>query len=188
MIQAFINKLLTPPKGTFGVAAEFNSVDSLMAAVLRSRAEGYTKLETYTPFPIHGMDEALGSKPSVLGYIVIAIGLCGTATAIALTWWVGTVAYPLVIGGKPLWAVEFTLPIIFELTILFSAFAAVFGMFHLNRLPQFYHAMFNYSQFTKISDDSFVLVIESADPKFNAERATKFLSSIGGSAVEEVAK
>ena len=100
----------------------------------------------------------------------------------------GTVAYPLVIGGKPLWAVEFTLPIIFELTILFSAFAAVFGMFHLNRLPQFYHAMFNYSQFTKISDDSFVLVIESTDPKFNVDRATKFLSSIGGSAVEEVAK
>ena len=88
MIQAFISKLLTPPKGTFGVAAEFNSVDSLMAAVLRSRAEGYTKLETYTPFPIHGMDEALDSKPSVLGYIVISIGLCGTATAIALTWWV----------------------------------------------------------------------------------------------------
>ena len=186
MIKPFIDKLLAPKAGTFGVAADFASVEELMAAVIRTRAEGYTKLETYTPFPIHGMDEALGNPPSVLGYIVILIGLCGTATATALTWWVGTVAYPLVIGGKPLWAVEFTLPIIFELTILFSAFAAVFGMFHLNRLPQLYHAMFNYSRFTKISDDSFVLVIESADPKFNAQRATQFLTSIGGHCVETV--
>ena len=186
MIKSFIEKLLTPKKGTFGVAADFESVEGLMAAVMRARAEGYTKLETYTPFPIHGMDEALGNPPSVLGYIVLCIGLCGTATAVALTYWVGTTAYPLVIGGKPLWAVEYTLPIIFELTVLFSAFASVFGMLHLNRLPQFYHAIFNYSRFPKISDDAFVLVIESQDPKFNVQRATQFLNSIGGHVVETV--
>ena len=186
MIKPFIEKLLATKTGTYGVAADFHSDVAIMTAIKKARAEGYTKMEAYTPFPIHGIDEALGNPPSILGYIVIVSGLTGTAIAVALTWWVGTKAYPLVIGGKPLWAVEYSLPIIFELTILLSAFAAVFGMFHLNRLPQFYHALFNYSSFPKISDDSFVLVIESTDPKFNVTRATEFLKSIGGSTVEAV--
>ena len=186
MIQQFIDKLLATKTGTYGVAADFDSEIALLAAIKKARAEGYTKMEAYSPFAIHGIDEALGNPPSILGYIVICTGLTGTALAVALTWWVGTKANPLVIGGKPLWAVEYSLPIIFEVTILLSAFAAVFGMFHLNKLPQFYHAIFNYSKFPKISDDSFVLVIESADPKFNAPRVAEFMKSIGGATVEAV--
>jgi Protein of unknown function (DUF3341) len=85
---------------------------------------------------VHGIDEALGIPGSKLGWIVVCGGTFGAAFALRLMWWTGAVDYPLVIGGKPLFAVEFAIPITFELTILCSAFAAVFGMFGLNRLPQ----------------------------------------------------
>jgi hypothetical protein len=111
-----------------GVVADFASPDTLLDAVKAARAQGYTRMEAYTPFPIHGIDEAMGAKPSIRGYIVLCGSATGFTTAVLLQWWTGTIAYPLVISGKPLFAFEFGFPVMFELTVLLSAFAAVFGM------------------------------------------------------------
>jgi hypothetical protein len=120
----------------YGAVGEFEDGLDLVRAARIIREQGYSQLDAFTPFPVHGIDEALGIPGSKLGWIVVCGGTFGAAFALWLMWWTGAVDYPLVIGGKPLFAVEFAIPITFELTILCSAFAAVFGMFGLNRLPQ----------------------------------------------------
>ena len=147
---------------------------------------GYTKLDAMSPFPVHGIDDAIGIPYSKLGWIVICIGLCGTASALTLIWWCGVINYPLVIGGKPLFDFTFSIPITFELTVLFSAFAAVIGMLALNGLPRLYHPSFNYTAAHRASDDRFLLVIEANDPKFDALESAEHLRSVGADTVEVV--
>ncbi|MFN0100463.1 MAG: DUF3341 domain-containing protein [Bryobacteraceae bacterium] len=167
-----------------GLVAEFDSPDRLMDAIKAARRAGYSKMEAYTPFPIHGIDDAMGAKQSVLGYIILCGGAMGLAIAILLQWWTGAVAYPLVIAGKPFFAFEPSIPIIFELTVLLSAFAAVFGMFGLNGLPRLYHPIFNYSGYKAITDDRFVLVIEASDREFDATGTRDFLAAQGAGKLE----
>jgi len=169
-----------------GVVADFASPDTLLDAVRAARAQGYTKMEAYTPFPIHGIDEAMGAKQSILGYIVLCGSATGLTTAILLQWWTGSISYPLVISGKPLFAFEFGFPIMFELTVLLSAFAAVFGMLGLNGLPRLNHPIFNYSGVAGSSDDRFLLVIEASDKKFDANGTKDFLASLGAEKLEVV--
>src|SRR5476649_1751523 len=119
----------------YAVMGAFTSPDDLVEAGRKIRGMGYTKLDAMSPFPVHGIDDAIGVPYSKLGWIVICCGLCGTATALLLIWWCGVINYPLVIGGKPLFDFTFSIPITFELTILCSAFAAVIGMLALNGLP-----------------------------------------------------
>jgi hypothetical protein len=169
-----------------GVVADFDSPDTLLDAVKAARAKGYTKMEAYTPFPIHGIDEAMGAKPSILGYIVLCGSATGFTTAVLLQWYTGTISYPLVISGKPLFAFEFGFPVMFELTVLLSAFATVFGMLGLNGLPRLSHPIFNYSGVAGSSDDRFLLVIEASDKKFDANETKDFLASLGAEKLEVV--
>jgi hypothetical protein len=112
--------------------------------------------------------------------------LCGTATALLLIWYCGAINDKFVIGGKPLFDFTFSIPITFELTILFSAFASVIGMLALNGLPRLYHPSFNYRNTHRASDDKFLLVIEADDPKFDAQRSAEHLRSVGAETVEVV--
>jgi hypothetical protein len=150
------------------------------------RELGYTKLDAFTPFPVHGIDEAMAIPRSKLGWIVFCGGFLGAASALSLIWWTGAVSYPLVVGGKPLFDVVFSIPVTFELTVLFSAFAAVFGMFALNKLPQLYHPVFNYSKFAGATDDKFLLAIEASDPKFDAAQSMRLLTTLGAHSAEVV--
>ncbi len=174
-------------KQIYGVVAEFDSPDKLLHAVKTVRAEGYDRLEAYTPFPIHGIDRAMGEKRSKLGWVVLVMGLFGTANAIFLQWWTGAVDYPLVIAGKPYFALEFAIPIIFELTVLFAAFGAVFGMFAFNKLPQLYHPIFHYSRWNGATNDRFLLAVEKSDAPFPAEQVAGLLAGAGASHTEVVA-
>lgn len=169
-----------------GVVGEFDSPESLLAAVRAARKKGFAKLDALTPFPVHGIDEAMGAARSRLGYIVFAMGVLGCALALWLQWWTGAKAYPLVIGGKPLFAFEFSIPVTFELTVLAAAFGAVFGMLALNGLPRLYHPVFNYRRVHTASDDRFLLVIENSGPSFSAEEARMALESLGATHVETV--
>ena len=169
-----------------GLAAEFDSPDKLMHAVKAARKAGYTKMEAYTPFPIHGIDDAMGAKPSILGYLVLIGSAAGLSLGIWLQWWTGAVAYPLVIAGKPFFSFEPSIPIIFELTVLLSAFVAVFGMIGLNGLPRLHHPIFNYSGHKAITDDRFVLVIEAEDREFDATGTRDFLAAQGAGKLELV--
>lgn len=151
-----------------GVLADFATPDQLLTAIGEVRKRGYTKFEAYTPFPIHGIDEAMGARRSKLGWVVLTGGLIGGASALLLQWYVGAVSYPLIIGGKPLFAIEPSIPITFELTVLLASFGAVFGMFALNGLPRFHHPVFNYKKWKGATDDRFLLVVEATDRKFKS--------------------
>lgn len=167
-----------------GLVADFDSPDKLMDAIKAARKAGYSKMEAYTPFPIHGIDDAMGAPPSILGYLVLGGSATGLTIAVLLQWWTGAVAYPLVIAGKPFFALEPSVPIMFELTVLLSAFVAVFGMIGLNGLPKLYHAIFNYSGHRGITDDRFVLVIEATDREFDATATRDFLAAQGADKLE----
>lgn len=191
---------ITTEPSVFAAIAEFSDGPELVEAGRQVRAAGYTKLDALTPFPVHGIDDALGVPRSLLGYFVICIAFCGTAAATGLMWYTGAYqgphipgcdlfglcAYPQVIGGKPLFDITFGLPIMFELSILFAAFASVLGMFALNGLPQMYHPTANYSRIAGATDDKFLLVVEATDPKFRAQETVEFLQSLGASHVEIV--
>jgi len=166
--------------------AEFDSSGKLLHAAERIRDAGYKKWDTHAPFPIHGMDAAMGLPDSKLGWIVLAGGLTGVTTAVVMIWWMNGVDYPIIIGGKPGFALPSSIPIMFELTVLFSAFAAVFGMFGLNRIPEHYHPLFESERFRGFSDDKFFVAIEVDDPKFHPEKTRALLEKLHPTAIELV--
>jgi hypothetical protein len=170
----------------YAVMGAFHEPDELVKAGKKIREMGYTKIDAMSPFPVHGIDDAIGVPRSILGWIVICIGLCGTATALLLIWYCGAINYPLVIGGKPLFDFTFSIPITFELTILFSAFATVIGMFGLNGLPRLYHPADNYKNSYRATDDRFLLLVEANDPKFDAQATAEHFRSVGAHDVEVV--
>lgn len=171
---------------TFGVLAEFDSPRSLVSSVKKIRKEGFTKFDTYTPFPIHGMDAAMGLKESVLGWIVVCGGAFGLSLGFGLQTWASASAYKLIISGKPLFSYQAFVPVTFELMVLFSAFAAVFGMFFLNRLPQHYHPLFECPHFNTASSHGFFVAIEASDPAYDEKRVIVYLESLGATKVEVV--
>jgi hypothetical protein len=170
----------------YGVIGDFDTPEDLLRAIRTARAAGYTKLEAYTPFPIHGIDEALGEGRSPLGKIVIVCGLTGLTLAVLLQWWTGAIDYPLVVAGKPLFAFEPSIPIMFELSVLLAAFGAVLGMLALNKLPQYYHPAFNFSKWAGATNDRFLLAIEASDPRFKGDDAIAFLNAAGSRHTELV--
>ena len=155
--------------------AEYDTPAEVLHAAEKLRDAGYTQFDTHSPFPIHGMDDAMGLKDSKLGWIVFPIGLTGTTLGFLMMWWMNGVDYPLVVGGKPPFSLPSQIPIMFELTILLSAFAAVFGMFGLNKLPRHHHVIFNSDRFRSFSDDKFYLSVESGDPKWSLEKTKTLL-------------
>jgi len=168
------------------VLAEFADVDALLAAAEKVRDAGYKKFDCHSPFPVHGLDAAMGEKQSPLGWIVGMMAMLGGGGALLLQWWTSAVDYPLVISGKPLFSFPAFVPIIFELTVLLSAFGAVFGMLALNKLPRLYHPIFNSDRFTAATDGGFFVSIEAEDPKFEVEQVKQFLAAAGATHVEVV--
>ncbi len=170
----------------YGVLAEFRNPRELTDAAEAVRRSGYRKFDTYAPFPIHGMEKAMGLKDSPLGWIVLAGGLAGMIGALALMIWVMGYEYPMNISGKPYINPPIYVPITFELTVLFSAFAATFGMLALNKLPRLHNPLFNVERFNKASDDGFFICVESSDDLFAEEKVSKLFSDNGAIHVETV--
>jgi len=171
----------------FGLMAEFEHGDELLAATRRAYEAGYRKMDAYTPFPIHGLAEAIGFHHSRLPLIVLIGGLTGTLTAFLLQWYPAVIDYPVNIGGRPLNSWPAFVPIMFELTVLFASFSAVFGMLGLNGLPQPYHPVFNVERFQLASKDRFFLCIQSNDPKFDVTQTRQFLEELRPYEIAEVA-
>lgn len=170
----------------WGVLAEFKNPAELLEAAQALNDKGYTKFETWSPFPVHGMDDAMGLGGSKVPWIALCGGLTGVSIGFLLQWWSGTFAYPNVIGGKPLFAWEFGMPVMFELTVLLSAFGTVFGMFALNRMPKPFHPLDRVKRFKKVTDDGFFITIEVSDPKFDLSGAQQVLAELGGTGVTVV--
>lgn len=174
-----------PTSPMYGVGAEFASAADLTRAAREIRGAGYESFDVFSPFPIHGMDKVVGARRSPLGRIVFIGGLTGFLTAMALQYIPSAVIYPLIVHGKPtgLFAIPAYFPILFETTVLFSAFTAFLGLLMMIGLPRFNHPLFNWERFKGVSADGFFAVIESRDPKFSPEEAGRFLESLGGSSV-----
>jgi len=166
--------------------AEFDSPDDIIHAAERVRDEGFEKWDVHTPYPVHGMDAAMGLPDSRLGWIVLLCGLTGLSCAVLMIQWMNGYDYPLVIGGKPPDAFASMVPIMFELTVLLSAFGATFGMLGLNEIPRHHHPVFYSQRFEAASNDKFFISIEAEDKKFDASRTRSFLEGLKPSYVELV--
>ena len=167
-----------------GVLARFDGPSALIEAAKKVREAGYTKFDCHSPFPIHGMDAAMGLARSPLGWLVGLAAIIGTSGALALQWWTSAVDYKLVISGKPFFSYQAYVPVTFALGVLLAAFAALIGMLAINGLPRFHHPVFYSDRFTKATDDGFFVSIEADDPKFSPEQSKAFLESIGGADTE----
>lgn len=175
------------PQGPYyGVVAEFATPAELYHACEQVRDAGFTKWDAHTPFPVHGLEKAMGLPRSPLPWIVLVMGLTGAALGFGLQWWVHSSAYPLVISGKPFFAWPAMIPITFEVGVLFAAFGAVFGMLGLNKLPMHHHPLFQSKLFERVTDDAFFISIESWDPRFDASATAQMLKSLGARNVELV--
>jgi hypothetical protein len=168
------------------VLGEFETVDTVFAAAEKIRDAGFTRWDVHSPFPIHGIDEAMGIKPTILPWLVLAGGLFGLAGGYVLQWFCNAYIYPFLVSGKPFVSFPVYIPIMFELTILCASLTAVFGMLGLNQLPMLYQPLFKSERFRRVTDDRFFVVIESSDPKFDEVATPKLLAELGATAVENV--
>lgn len=171
---------------TYGLMAEFNEPEDLIAATRKAREQGYRWFESYSPFPVHGLSEAMGFRHTKLPIIVLVAGLLGGIGGFGLQAYLTVVEYPLNVGGRPLFSWPSFIPITFELTVLCAAFGAVLGMLGLNGLPRPHHPVFNIPEFANASRDKFFLCLQSRDEKFHLQSSRQFLESLQPTAIYEV--
>ena len=170
----------------YGLLAEFDSPEDLVAAGERAYADGYRRMDAYTPFPVHGLADAIGFRTNRLPLLVLIGGIVGAGVGFFSQYYAAVIDYPLNVGGRPLNSWPAFIPITFEVTILVAATTAVLGMLALNGLPQPYHPVFNAPRFALATRDRFFLCIEATDPRFDFEATRRFLESLGAKEVTDV--
>lgn len=170
----------------FALVGYFDDTKTLYHACEALRDAGYKSFEAHTPFPVHGLEQAMGLKPSRLPWIVLAAGLTGAFSALLMMIWMTVIDYPIIIGGKPHLTLASYVPITFELTILFSAFGTFFGMWGLNKLPMFFHPVMQHPNFHKATDDKFFVSVEATDPNYDPVRTRELLEKLGIRELAEV--
>ena len=167
-------------KRVYGIVAEFSETPKVYHAAEMVRDAGYTKWDVLSPFPVHGMEHAMGVRPTKLPLIAVGAAIGGVAFAAFLQWFTSAFLYPMVVQGKPYGAWEPFMPIMFELGVLFTAFACLFGMLAFNGLPRFHHPLFGHERFYRVSNDRFMIAIEADDPSFDPDKARALLEKAGG--------
>jgi hypothetical protein len=166
-------------KDTYGIIATFDTTPEIYKASKGVNEAGYTKFDVFTPFPVHGLEKVMGEKRSVLGGFSLVGGIAGFLLGFAIVAFMNY-DYPLIVGGKVIFGPIFPFPIFYELTILLAAFGTLGGMFILNNLPRHHHPVFEYENFGQSSDDKFMILVESADPKFDESATRALLEQLGG--------
>ncbi len=175
------------PKKLWGYLVEFEDAAELVSAAERVRDAGYKNWDAHTPFPVHGLNDAMGLRPTRLPFLVFGAGATGCLVGLALQFFTNAVDYKYIISGKPFFSLPANIPVTFELTILFSATAAFAGMLVLNNLPQWYHGLFHSRRFARVTADRFFISIESRDPLFEEQRTKALMESLGsGGEVEAI--
>jgi hypothetical protein len=170
----------------YGLLAEFDNPSAVKTAAEKVRDAGFQYWDVYTPCPIHGMDDAMGLKPSKVGWYAFVGGATGLTCGMLMIWFMNAVDFPLVVGAKPLFSPLFAFPISYELTILFGSFGSILGMLVSNRLPRWHHPLLKHRRFSQVTHDRFYIVIESGDPKFAESPVRALLEAAGGKHIERV--
>ena len=186
LIAQIKDKLGIGDDKVYAVMGEFAEPEDLVKAGRAIREMGYTKIDAMTPFPVHGIDDAIGIPYSKIGKIAICGALAGITTAQVLIYYVGKINYPLIIGGKPLFDFTYSIPPTFELAVLFTAITTFLCTWGLSGLPRLYHPSMNYRNMHRASDDRFLLVVEADDPKFDPQKTAQDMRSVGANDVEVV--
>jgi hypothetical protein len=175
-----------PQNPVYGVLAEFDNRYDLLEAAKGAYAAGYREMDAYTPFPVHGLADAIGKADTIVQKMVLCAGLTGMVGGFALMYWITVIVYPFNVGGKPNFSWPVYVPITFECTVLLAALTAAFGMLAINGLPKPHHPLFSVPAFDRASQDRFFLCLESADPKFDSATARDFLLKYQPMGVTEV--
>ena len=170
----------------YGILAEFNTPAATMAAAEKVRDQGYSRWDVHSPFPVHGMDEAMGLKNSQVGWFAFLGGAIGFFGGNLMIWYMNSFDYGLVVGGKPLYSAFSSFPVCYEMTILFAAFGSLFGMLILNRLPRLHHPLLKNRRFAQVTHDKFYVVIECDDPRYDQDDTHALLREAGSRHVELV--
>ena len=168
------------------IIAEFDTPGDAIRAAEIVRDAGFRKWDVHTPFAVHGMDAAMGLKNSKVGWFSFCGGALGLTTGMSMIWFMNGFDYQIVVGGKPLFSPLYAFPVSYELTILFASFATLFGMFGMNRLPRLHHPLLRNRRFLRATHDKFILVIETADPKYSETETRKLLERTGSKQIEMV--
>ena len=180
-----MSERVTEPE-LYGLMAEFENADAVLEASKKTYAAGYRRLDAYSPFPVHGLAEAVGYKRRILPWIVLAGGIVGGLGGFFLQYWVSVIDMPLNVGGRPLNSWPSFIPVTFECTILGASLSAVLGMLGLNGLPRPHHPVFNVPRFGRATTNRFFLLIESRDEQFDVSGTREFLKSLDPSEVMDV--
>ena len=170
----------------YGILAEFDSTAATLHAAEKVRDAGFRRWDVFTPFPVHGMDRAMGLKNSQVGWFSFLGGVTGYTSGMLMIWYMNAFDYAIPVGGKPMFSPFYAFPPSYELTILLGSFGAILGMLFLNRLPRLHHPLLKHRRFARVTHDGFFIVIEASDPKYSEIDIRKLLESAGGRHIEMV--
>lgn len=170
----------------YGVLAEFDTPADILHAASKVRDAGYRRWDVFTPFPIHGMNEAMGMTGSKVGWFSFIGGVTGYASGMLMIWYMNAYDYPIVVGGKPMFSPFYSFPPSYELTILLGSFGALLGMLFLNRLPRLYHPLLKNRRFARATHDGYFIVIETTDPKYSVAETRRLFEAAGSKHIELV--
>jgi hypothetical protein len=170
----------------WGVLAQFENPATVFHACEKVRDAGYSQWDACTPFPVHGLEKAMGLKPSPLPWWVLFIGICGSTFMLWAEAYTSGSVYPFIVGGKPLFSMPAFVPVWYEATVLSSCATAFFANWILNGLPRLHHPAFASKAFERVTDDKFFIMVEATDPKFELEKTKALLTQSGATLVEEL--
>ena len=171
---------------TYGLIAEFDTAAATLHAAEKVRDAGFRRWDVFTPFPVHGMDKAMGVKNSMVGWFSFIGGVTGYTGGMLMIWYMNAYDYAIPVGGKPMFSPFYAFPPSYELTILLGSFGALLGMLFLNRLPRLHHPLLKHQRFALATHDRFFIVIECDDPKYSETETRRLLAAAGSRQIEEV--
>jgi hypothetical protein len=171
---------------TYGLIAEFDTAAATLHAAEKVRDAGFRRWDVFTPFPVHGMDKAMGVKNSMVGWFSFIGGVTGYTGGMLMIWYMNAYDYAIPVGGKPMFSPFYAFPPSYELTILLGSFGALLGMLFLNRLPRLHHPLLKHQRFALATHDRFFIVIECDDPKYSETETRQLLAAAGSRQIEEV--
>ena len=158
------------PQKAYGLLAEYKNTTELVNAATKVRDAGYTKWDCYSPFPVHGIDPAMGIKATKTPWLILLMGITGLTVGLVMQYYMNAYDYKYLISGKPFFSLPANVPVMFELTVLFSGLTAIFGTLAINNLPSFYHPLFKVKEFARATDDRYFVAIEARDNRYDADR------------------